>query len=156
MNEQLELNKSHLTFRLGDDVFAVNASRVLEILEIPHITEVPQSLSFLRGVFNLRGTVLPVISTRAKLGLPEVPTTIDSCVVVLTIHLDGQDTAIGIEVDAVQEVMDIQESDIQPAPTIGCKYKLEFLRGMVKNKDQFVLLLEPDVIFTLDEVLVQS
>lgn len=146
MNEQIEPLQSYLTFRLGDEIFAANVSKVLEILEIPRVTKVPQSPHFMRGVINLRGSVMPVIDARAKFGLQQTPDTINSCIIVLTIRIENQPITIGAVVDAVHEVVDIQEEDIQPTPAIGSKYKSMFIRGMVKgNNDQFIMLLEPDL-----------
>jgi purine-binding chemotaxis protein CheW len=143
--------QSYLTFRLDNEIFAANVSKVLEILEIPRITKVPQSPAYMRGVINLRGNVMPVIDARAKFGLPQAEDTINSCIIVLNIEIDGQYITIGTVVDAVQEVMDIQEEDIQPSPAIGSKYKSEFIRGMVKSNDQFIMVLDPDVVFSSDE-----
>jgi purine-binding chemotaxis protein CheW len=151
MSERIKLLQSYLTFRLDNEIFAANVSKVLEILEIPRITKVPQSPAYMRGVINLRGNVMPVIDARAKFGLPQAEDTINSCIIVLNIEIDGQYITIGTVVDAVQEVMDIQEEDIQPSPAIGSKYKSEFIRGMVKSNDQFIMVLDPDVVFSSDE-----
>lgn len=155
MNEQIDLLQSYLTFRLGDEIFAANVSKVLEILEIPRITKVPQSPHFMRGVINLRGSVMPVIDARAKFGLQQTPDTINSCIIVLTIRIENQPITIGAVVDAVHEVIDIQEEDIQPTPTIGSKYKSMFIRGMVKGShDQFIMLLDPDIVFSTEEATI--
>src|SRR6478735_12407628 len=139
MSKSVETLNSFLSFRLGDELFAANVSKVLEILEIPKVTKVPRSPAFMRGVVNLRGNVLPVIDMRTKFGLPVVDDTINSCILVLTIELEGTQIVIGTIVDAVQEVMDIDESAIQSLPSVGSKYKTEFIDGMVKKADQFIM-----------------
>jgi purine-binding chemotaxis protein CheW len=151
MSNQTERSLSYLTFQMGDEVFAANVSKVLEILEIPAITKVPQAPSFMRGVINLRGTVLPVIDTRAKFGLPVVSDTIDTCIIVLNIEKQHETIAIGAIVDAVQEVTEIDDTTIQPVPGIGIKYKTEFITGMVKLNDRFIILLNIDKVFTTEE-----
>ena len=151
MNE-IDVLHSYLTFKLGDELFAANVGKVLEILEIPRITKVPRSPGFMRGVINLRGSVLPVIDTRTKFGLPQEEDTINSCIIVLDVEMEGQSIIIGSVVDAVQEVMEIEENQIQPAPSVGSKYKTEFIEGMVKVQDQFIMMLNLDKVFSSSEV----
>src|SRR5687768_13879314 len=98
--------ESYLTFGLGDEIFATNVCKVLEILEIPKITKVPRCPPFMRGVINLRGSVLPVIDARSKFGLSETNDTVNSCIMVLEISMQEQDIKIGAVVDAVQEVIE--------------------------------------------------
>lgn len=149
--ERTEVINSYLTFKLGDELFAANVGRVLEILEIPRITKVPRSPGYMRGVINLRGSVLPVIDARVKFGLPEAEDTINSCIIVLDVEMEGSHITIGTVVDGVQEVMDIEESHIQPSPSIGSKYKSEFIHGMVKVNEQFIMMLDLDKVFSTDE-----
>ena len=146
-----ETLSSYLTFRLGDELFAANVSKVLEILEIPKITKVPRSPDFMRGVINLRGSVLPVIDTRAKFGLPPTEDTINTCIIVMSVVLEGQDIIIGAIADAVQEVMEIEEDKVHAAPTIGSKYKAKFIQGMVRRDDQFIMMLDLDLVFSSQE-----
>jgi purine-binding chemotaxis protein CheW len=145
---------SYLTFKLGDELFAANVSKVLEILEIPKITKVPRSPAFMRGVINLRGSVLPVIDTRTKFGLAETADTVNTCIIVMKVLLEGQEITIGAIADAVQEVMEIDQSQINPAPTIGSKYKAEFIDGMVKRDDRFIMMLNIDQVFSTDEATI--
>jgi purine-binding chemotaxis protein CheW len=130
--------RSFLTFRLGDELFAANVSKVLEILEIPRITKVPRAPEFMRGVVNLRGSVLPVIDTRNKFGLPPTNDTVNTCIIVMNLSNQGQELVTGAIVDAVQEVTEIEEKDVQAAPSVGAKFKTEFIEGMVKLNDQFI------------------
>jgi purine-binding chemotaxis protein CheW len=142
---------SYLTFKLGDEVFAANVSKVYEILEIPKITKVPCAPDFMRGVVNLRGNVLSVIDSRSKFNLPAVEDTINTCIIVLNLDLNGLDMTIGLVVDAVKEVIDIDNSAIQKVPDIGSRYKSEFIEGMVKSDEQFIMILNIDLIFTSHE-----
>jgi purine-binding chemotaxis protein CheW len=148
------ISQSYLTFRLADELFTANVSKVLEILEIPKITKVPRSPNFMRGVINLRGIVLPIIDTRAKFGLPEAADTINSCIIVMDVRMEDQNITIGAVVDAVQEVMEITESDIQAAPAIGSRYRAEFIEGMVKLNEQFIMVLDLDKVFSSEETTI--
>jgi purine-binding chemotaxis protein CheW len=139
---QAKTINSYLTFDLGDELFAANVGKVIEILEIPKITKVPRSPDYMRGVMNLRGSVLPVIDTRAKFGLPQISDTVETCVIVMSISMDGQEITIGAVADAVKEVMDIEESDIQQVPNLGARYRTE----------QFIMVLNIDKVFSSNEV----
>jgi purine-binding chemotaxis protein CheW len=152
MSVAAETINSFLSFRLGDELFAANVGKVLEILEIPRITKVPRSPAFMRGVINLRGNVLPVIDTRNKFGLPSTEDTINSCILVLNISIEGKEVVLGAVVDAVQEVMEIDENTIQSVPSVGARYKTEFIQGMIKVQERFIMILNLDLVFTSDEM----
>lgn len=145
---------SYLTFRLGDETFAASVNHVLEILELSKITKVPRAPHFMRGVINLRGNVLPVIDTRIKFGLDKADDTVNTCILVMNLESEKQKIMLGALVDAVQEVREIEQSSIQPAPSIGSKYRSEFIEGMVKVNDQFVMILNLALVFTTDEVTI--
>lgn len=142
---------SYLTFKLGDETFAANVSKVIEILEIPTITKVPRSPDFMRGVVNLRGNVLSVIDSRIKFGLPVTDDTVNTCIIVMNISLESQDITLGLIVDAVKEVRNIAAESIQPLPEIGAKFKTEFIEGMVKDDNQFIMLLNVAALFSSQE-----
>jgi len=152
MQTEVLETQSYLTFRLDDEIFAASVSHVIEILELTRITRVPRSPEFMRGVINLRGSVLPVIDTRLKFGLPKAEDTVNTCIMVLNVESEGKKIMLGAIVDAVREVMEITEADIQPAPSIGARYKSEFLNGMVKSHDQFIMMLNIQLVFTTDEM----
>jgi purine-binding chemotaxis protein CheW len=142
---------SYLTFKLGDELFAAGVSKVIEILEIPKITKVPRSPEFMRGVVNLRGNVLSVIDSRIKFGLPPVEDTVSTCIIVMNIQIDNQDITLGLIADAVKEVVEIDKTSIQALPEIGSKYRSEFIEGMVKSNDQFIMILNIDLLFSSQE-----
>jgi purine-binding chemotaxis protein CheW len=150
--ETTTIINSYLSFRLDQETFAVNVGKVLEILEVPHLTKVPRSPEYMRGVINLRGTVLPVIDSRVKFGLPSAPFTVNTCIVVLSIEIENDTLVIGALVDAVQEVLEVDESEIQPPPSLGSKYRSEFIRGMLKVEDIFIMVLNIDRVFSADEL----
>jgi purine-binding chemotaxis protein CheW len=152
MNDVQIKTESYLTFRLGKETFAVHVSKVLEILEIPEITEVPQSPDYLTGVINLRGNVLPVIDTRKKFGLAATDYTVNTCIAVMKVKMDEISITVGALVDEVEEVIELEHAQIQPSPSIGSKYKSEFIEGMVKIEERFLMLLDIDKLFTIDEM----
>ena len=144
--------RSFLTFRLMDELFAIDVIKVIEILELTKITKVPRSPDFLLGVINLRGNVLPVIDARVKFGMPKQELTVDSCIIVMTIEVDEESVTLGALVDSVSEVMEISEDKIQEPPTIGSRYNSEFMEGLVKLNDKFVMILRIGKAFSMEEV----
>jgi purine-binding chemotaxis protein CheW len=143
---------SYLTFKLGEEIFGANVSKVLNILEMTKITKVPKAPNYMKGVINLRGAVLPLIDTRLKFDMGETSYTTNTCILVLDIELGGDSVHVGALVDSVQEVLEIDDASIMPAPSIGNKYKSEFIEGMAKVNDEFVMLLNMDLIFSTDEL----
>jgi purine-binding chemotaxis protein CheW len=150
----LQLN-SYLSFKLGDEIFAANVGKVLNILEMTKITKVPQAPSYMQGVINLRGTVLPVIDTRIKFGLTQTVFTPSTCILVLDIEVEGEHLHVGGLVDSVQEVLEIEPHQILPPPNIGNRYRSQFINGMFKlNEDEFIMLLDMDKIFNVEDLAV--
>jgi purine-binding chemotaxis protein CheW len=143
---------SYLTFKLGEEIFGANVAKVLNILEMTKITKVPKSPPYMKGVINLRGAVLPLIDTRIKFDMPETEYTPNTCILVLDIDLNGETVHVGALVDSVQEVIEIDDSQIQPPPSIGSKYRSEFIEGMAKINEEFVMLLNMDLIFSTSEL----
>jgi purine-binding chemotaxis protein CheW len=143
-----------LSFQLGKEFFAVNVAKVLTILEMKPITKVPNSPNFMRGVINLRGNVLPVIDMRIKFGMSATEFTTNTCIIVLNVTVDDELLQLGILVDAVDEVLDIKDSEIEESPSIGTKYKVEFIQGMYKLESGFIMLLNIDLIFNTQELLI--
>ena len=150
----LQQADSYLTFTLDAALFAVNVTRVLEILEIKPIVKVPLSPSFMRGVINLRGNILPVIDARNKFGMTDTPFTIHSCIVVMGIGTGKDPLLVGVLVDSVREVIEIQETDIQPAAGIGAFCNSELVLGMGNTGDNFAMILDPDKVFAADELTI--
>jgi purine-binding chemotaxis protein CheW len=145
---------SYLSFKLGEEVFAANVGKVLNILELTKITKVPKAPDYMKGVINLRGSVLPLVDTRIKFGMEPTEFTTNTCILVLDIDFDGESVHVGALVDAVQEVLEINENEVEPPPSIGSKYKSEFIEGVAKNGEDFIMLLDMDLIFTNDELKV--
>jgi purine-binding chemotaxis protein CheW len=153
MNQDVltEIN-SYLSFKLGNEVFAANVAKVLNILELTKITKVPHAPYYMKGVINLRGMVLPLVDLRLKFDLPAIITTSNTCILVLDIEMNGELVKVGALVDGVQEVVEFEASEIQPPPNIGSKYKSAFIDGIAKVNDDFVMILNMDLIFSTDEL----
>lgn len=147
MAENVETTQ-YLTFNLADEVFAVDVGRVREILEITSITKVPQTPDFMRGVINLRGSVVPVIDMRLKFGMSETERTVNTCIVVVEVAMDGETTVLGALADSVQEVIDMEPEQIEAAPHIGTHLNTDFIKGMGKHDNRFVMILDIDKIFS--------
>jgi purine-binding chemotaxis protein CheW len=143
----------YLTFKLDEEIFALDISKVREVLDFTTITKVPRTPDFMRGVINLRGSVVPVIDMRLKFGMPATEKTVNTCIIIVEISLDGETTVLGALADSVQEVMDLEPDQIEPAPKIGTKLKTDFIRGMGKRDTNFIMILDIDKVFTSDELL---
>ncbi len=145
---------SYLSFKMGEEMFAADVGKVLEILELCPITKVPKSPSYMRGVINLRGKVLPVLDTRIKFGLPKTEDDVDTCIIVLDVNMDGESLHLGAVVDSVEEVLELGKKDIEPPPSLGNTFNPEYIHGMVKREDTFIMILDVDKVFSTDELAV--
>jgi len=145
--------KSYLTFRLENEVFALNVRNVVNILEMCKITRIPNMPHFVEGVINLRGEVLPVIDTRLKFGMSATEVTKSTCILVLEIHDAQNTTRMGVLVDEVKEVLEIDKDIIKLPPQITKKYNNDFIIGMIEVDDSFIMLLDIDKILTADEMV---
>lgn len=145
--------ETYLSFKLSEEVFAINVSKVINIMEVSKITRVPKAPEYMRGVINLRGTVLPVIDMSIKFGLPEKEKTVDTSIIVLNIDLNGEAILVGILVDAVREVLELRNKEISPSPSIGTKYNISFIEGMWQIEDKFIMILDIDKVFNTEEII---
>ena len=153
MSTDLSTLQTYLSFKLGEEVFAINVSKVLNILEMKPITKVPKSPEYLKGVINLRGTVLPVVDLRLKFGLPENNITVDTNIIVLSIDKEGEEIMLGILIDAVKEVLEFKSEEIAPSPSIGTKYNSSFIKGMWRVEENFIMILDIDKVFSIEEII---
>ncbi len=144
----------YLTFKLGDEVFALDISKVREVLDFTAITKVPRTPEFMRGVINLRGSVVPVVDLRLKFGMAPTERTVNTCIIITEVSVDNETTVLGALADSVQEVMDLGPDHIEPAPKIGTRLNTEFIKGMGKQNDKFVILLDINRVFSTEELFV--
>jgi len=145
---------TNLSFILDNEVFATDVENVLEILEVKPITKVPKSPEYIKGVINLRGSVLPVVDLKRIFGLTPVEINEDTCIIVLSVEIEGEQITLGALVDAVSEVLEIEQDAIKPAPSIGNKYNANFLQGMWKKDEDFIMLLNVNNVFAREELSV--
>jgi purine-binding chemotaxis protein CheW len=158
MDEKTMLETTQfLTFRLDEEIFAVEISKVREVLEYGTITKVPQTPDMMKGVINLRGSVVPVIDMRVKFGMGDIVQTVNTVTIIIEILIDDELVMIGAMVDSVNEVMDLDSEHIEPPPNIGNRLNTEFIKGMGKQGGQFIIILDIEKIFSVSELeLVQQ
>lgn len=148
------LTGKYLTFSLAGESYGVPVLKVREIITMLHITTVPQMPPYVKGVINLRGKVIPVIDLRTKLGLPAASLTVSNCIVVVQITPTGMETKnIGLIVDAVEEVANLTQDDIEPAPDFGGAINVEYLLGMATLKGHVKSLLDIDKVIATDGLI---
>lgn len=150
-----------LTFTLGTEEYGQEILRVREIIGMIDITPLPQTPEYVNGVINLRGKIIPVIELRVKFGMPSVEYTEETCIIVVEVTDDSnseEQFQMGVIVDSVSEVLDIQKSQIEPAPQFGCTVNTEYILGMGKvqgkdkEKDKVIILLDIDKVLTQSEL----
>jgi len=147
----------YLTFRLGEEVFALDITQVREVLDYTPITRVPRMPEFMRGVINLRGAVVPVVDLRLKFGMSTTERTLNTCIIIAEVAIGGERTLLGALADSVQEVIDLNSGQIEPPPRLGTSIHTQFIRGMGKRDEHFVIILDVDKVFSNDELaLVQG
>ncbi len=144
--------RQYLTYKLSDEVFAVDVAKVREILELTTITKVPKTPDFMRGVINLRGSVVPVVDMRLKFGMGVTGQTVNTCIVVVEVLLGEDSIVLGALADSVQEVIEMEPDSIEPPPQIGVKLNTSFIEGMGRVDDHFVMILDIDRIFSSAEL----
>jgi len=143
----------YLTFKLDGDEFAVDVLKTREIVDRRAVTKVPQCPAFMLGVINLRGSVVPVIDLRLKFGMAKAAASQSTSIVVMDVRVGGETLIVGALVDSVEEVLDIDDSQIEPAPRIGTRLNTDFIKGMGKQDEQFLIILDIDRVFSSDELL---
>ena len=147
----------YLTFKLEDEIFAVDIAKVREVLDFTAITKVPRTPEFMRGVINLRGSVVPVVDMKLKFGMAKTEKTVNTCIIIVEVTVDNETTILGALADSVQEVMDLEPNQIESAPKIGTKLRTEFIKGMGKRDEHFIIILDIDKVFSSGELaLVQG
>ena len=153
-NEENSTTTQFLTFMLDQEQFALDIGKVREVLDFTSITKVPRTPDYMRGVINLRGGVVPVVDLRLKFGLSMAEQTVNTCIIIVEVELEGEKVVMGAIADAVQEVLDLTPDQIEPPPRIGSKLNADFIRGMGKVEDQFLIILDIDKVFTGEELAI--
>ncbi len=149
---QAERAGKYLTFVLGDEEYGLEILKVREIIGLMPITKMPKAPDFIRGVINLRGKVIPVVSTRKKFGMPIVDDTEQSCIIVVEVVKKNESIEMGILVDAVSEVLDISADEIEDTPEFGGDVHNQFILGVAKAKGSVKILLAIDKVLAKEEL----
>ncbi|WP_404425694.1 chemotaxis protein CheW [Nibricoccus sp. IMCC34717] len=142
----------YLTFRLGEEIFALNVFKAREVLDVTQITRVPTAPHYMRGVVNVRGNAIPVVDLRTKFGLPSVPDTLATRIIVMELSLDGESVVVGGLADAVHEVMELEPGDINEPPALGMRWRTDLILGLGRRGDRFVIILDIERVFSVEEL----
>ena len=144
----------YLTFILSNEEFAVPIMQVKEIIEYNDLTNVPMVPEFIAGALNLRGSIVPVINLAVKFGMPPSEISRRTCVVIMEVAVDNEQVVMGILVDKVLQVLDVADEDIDAAPTLGAQIRTDFIKGMGKLEDRFVIILAINKVLSAEEIAV--
>lgn len=152
--EQAPVNVvQYLTFFTAGEEYAINIGKVKEIVKHEAITVVPNTPVWIRGVTNLRGTVVPVVDLAVKFGLPASGTSKLSCIIITEVLFQGENLTMGVLADSVSQVMELSANDIEETPSFGTRVKPEYLLGMGPIGKKFCLILDIDKVLSADEIL---
>jgi purine-binding chemotaxis protein CheW len=149
---QVEHREQFLAFTVGGETFAMDIRSIREVIQFGGITEVPLMPPFIRGVINLRGSVVPVIDLCVRFGRPPSDVAQRTCIVILELSQGDTTAELGVMVDNVSEVLSIAASEIEPAPAFGNDLRAEFIAGVAKVGDRFVILLDVNHVLSVDEL----
>ena len=153
MNEQsIDEVAQYLTFTVSSESYALNVVNVKEVQEFTELTKVPRMPDFMRGIINLRGSVVPVIDLKLKFGLGSTEKSIDTSVIVTEVVLEGESVTMGLLTDSVEEVIELKDSEIEPTPYIGTKIDTAFIRGMGRKGDDFLIVLDINKVLSTSEI----
>lgn len=145
--------QQYLTFLLASEEYAISILKVKEIIEYDTVTTVPKTPKWVRGVINLRGSVVPVVDLAAKFGLEQKPVTKTTCIIIVETQYESHNITIGVVADSVSQVIDLTPQDVQPVPEFGTRVKVDYLLGMTQLGKKFALLLDVDKVLSGDELL---
>lgn len=143
----------YLTFNIGEEEYAVGILKVKEIIGLMDVTPVPRVPQYIRGVINLRGKIIPVVALRARFGMQQIEDTELTCIIVLELPFNGQSIPMGILVDSVQEVLELDAEHLAETPEFGSGIDTEFLLGVGKLDRRVVMLLDVDRILNVEEIM---
>ena len=141
----------YLTFMLGKEVLAIGILAIKEILEYEQPTDIPMMPGFIRGVINLRGAVVPVVDLAARLHRATAAVNKKTCIVIVEASVRGETQVMGVVVDAVNEVLEIATSEIEPPPAMGSAVAIEYLAGLGRVEGKFVIILDVDKVLTIEQ-----
>ena len=151
-SQEQEEQQQYLTFMLSGETYAISILRIKEIIQYGQLTEVPRMPDFIRGVINLRGAVVPVIDLSARFGKPPTAIGRRNCIIIIEVAVGEETQSVGVMVDAVNAVLEIPASEIEPAPSFGANIRADFIAGMGKINGKFVIILNIQHVLSMDEM----
>ena len=146
------ITQQYLTFGLGEEVFALETGSVREVIELVPVTRIPKTPPFMRGVINLRGHAVPVVDLRIKFDMPQVKDTVNTCIIIVDVEVDGESCYMGAIVDSVREVFEMSSDQINPPPRMGTSIRADFIKGMGKQDEEFIMILDIAKVFSQEEL----
>lgn len=158
INDELAVSEQgqNLTFDLSDEILAVAVINIREIIRYGKLTKIPMVPEFIEGVINLRGNVVPVINLAVKFGLDVHPADKRTCIIIMEVTISDEPVSMGIVVDSVQQVIEIPEHEIEPAPTLGAKIQTNFIKGLARKEDGFIIILDISQVLSAEEIAMVS
>ena len=150
--DSITKTSQYLTFKIDEEYFTVNVHNVREILEYSKITKMPDAPHFMRGIINVRGSVIPVIDLRLKFGMEQTVPKASTRIIVMDIEKEGGNLVIGSLADAVKEVIEIAPDEIEPPPDMGTHWKKDYILGVGQYQDEFIMLLDIEKLFSMSEL----
>ena len=150
--EKNNTTQTFLSFTLGGEEFALDVQNVIKILQMQKFTKIPQSPPFFKGIINIRGNVIPVIDTYYKFGFPPPEDEEALVIIILSLLINGEDSNIGILVDKANEVFEATIASIKDYPSLGDKYNNNYVSGVYKIQERFILILDVENIFSNEDV----
>lgn len=144
----------HLTFELSGEELAVPVMNIREIIRYGKLTKMPMVPNFIEGVINLRGSVVPVINLAAKFGLTLQDADKRTCIIIMEVEIEDESVVMGIVVDKVLQVIEIPDDNIEPSPTLGAKIQTNFIKGMARIEDGFIIILDISQVLSADEIAI--
>jgi len=148
LNSDENKSNQYLTFTLRDEDFAIDIAKVREVLDVTTMTKIPQMPSFISGVINLRGNVVPVLDLGCRLGMEPVVQTKNTCVMIVETTINETIVAMGTVADSVQMVLDLQTSEIEEVPRMGTNINTDFINGMGRQGEKFLVILNIDKVLS--------
>lgn len=151
LNFNAETLYNFLTIDVRGKQFAIDVSQIKEIIEVPDIVNVPRSPAYMSGLINVRGNVLPVIDVGVKFNMPVISITLDSCIVILNLEIEGEKVLIGALADKVTGVLELKGTELSPSPSIGKQYNPEYVKGVFDHNELLTMIIDLGKVFSVEE-----
>ncbi len=152
ISKKESISGQYLTFTLAEELYGVDIAQVSEVMDYMPITSIPGTPDFLLGIINLRGKALPVVDMRLKFNLENTERTVNTCIIITEVIIENEKAIMGALADSVQEVFEIHSKDIEPPPKMGATINTEFIQGMARHDDKFIIIIDVNRVFSMEEL----